>query len=373
MAPNLGQKLHITSNLNARMVQQAYEQLQAQGQELPVHVVKNDNSILTLAFDVDPTQWPLQNIDIPSFGPEYIRYPYQVGDKGVLRKNSVVVSNITGTGPTTPSGFQLPGNLSQMYFQPIASAKWSKSEDPNAIIKYGPTGGIVRDTNKKAQLKVHPTDGSSLQINDNQNPPQQHILNLIPSNTTTNQTPGSILSVFNNLHSHTQQLNQVLHTMFSSLHTLKFTNTNVLHTFFNSLHTSNWDQVLGAVFKVFNGKSYLNLLNNSAQLHNDSNVTISTLTNGFSIGSGGGGGGGGGGASVVGGFTATNTVGGNTLQMLQQFTVGQLLTAYPAASNFGLEAMVIDSTTVTFHDIVTGLGGNIVKVVSDGTNYRVGG
>ena len=109
-------------------------------------------SIVTVKFEVNSVQ-SLPQVTVPMFGPEYIRYPTQVGDKGVVLPIDVYLGGISGLGGGVAT-MAIPGNLSSLIFFPVASTQWSTSENPNAVVIYGPDGGIMRDTANKASITV---------------------------------------------------------------------------------------------------------------------------------------------------------------------------------------------------------------------------
>jgi hypothetical protein len=96
-----------------------------------------------VAFDV--TGVTLEQVTMPLFGPEYIRYPVQVGDLGACFPVDVYLGGISGLGGGTADD-TLQGNLSTLVWFPIASKNWSaEGIDPNALTLYGPNGVVLKD------------------------------------------------------------------------------------------------------------------------------------------------------------------------------------------------------------------------------------
>lgn len=151
------QKLPYALSLNRMVQRKILDAARRTGMALPCKVVDVAGSIVTLSFEVDTTQpdgtvVTLPRVTVPMFGPEYIRYPTQIGDTGVVFPASVRLGGITGLGAGLAKLFSVPGNLSTLVFFPIASKNWSAVDDPNKLVMYGPNGFELRDTNSKVQI-----------------------------------------------------------------------------------------------------------------------------------------------------------------------------------------------------------------------------
>lgn len=123
-----------------------------EGQELPCHVVAVNGSIVTVQFDMLPsgTAWP--EITIPVFGPEYIRYPIQVGDKGVTAAATVSLRGVSGLGVGV-ADMTPPPSLTALYFMPLGNVNWDGA-DPEKIELYGPKGAVLRTKKGDASVDV---------------------------------------------------------------------------------------------------------------------------------------------------------------------------------------------------------------------------
>jgi len=152
--------------------------LLALGSVLPCHVISANGPMITVAFDVSSV-YPLPQVTIPIFGPEYVRYPIQVGDKGVAFQISTNISKVTAQGNGTPD-LSMPANLSALVFMPIGSKQWV-SVNGNAVVIYGPDGVEIRDTGSNAIITLTPT-GITAQVGSTN---WQMVGNSITFNTTT--------------------------------------------------------------------------------------------------------------------------------------------------------------------------------------------
>jgi hypothetical protein len=135
------QKTPLSRTLSIFAQQKARDEIAKLGQALPGHVIAVSGAIVTVAFDVAGMTIP--QVTMPLFGPEYIRYPVQVGDKGVAFPASVYIGGVSGLGGGTANG-TVQANLSTLVWFAIANKKWSPV-DPLAVTIYGPNGVVLRD------------------------------------------------------------------------------------------------------------------------------------------------------------------------------------------------------------------------------------
>jgi hypothetical protein len=138
------------SQFAAKVVARFIAQL---GKSLPCEVVSVAGPIVTVKFNVT-SQYTLPQVTIPIFGPEYVRYPTQVGDLGVCFPVDTGIGPTTGLGTGTPVLSQKQGNLSNLVFFPVGSKSWSATDDPRAVVIYGPSGVILRTVLKDSVLTV---------------------------------------------------------------------------------------------------------------------------------------------------------------------------------------------------------------------------
>jgi len=155
MAADNSQKVHLGLSLNNFAQGKALEAIQQLGKALPCSVVAVSGSIVTVSFEVQ-SNFTLPQVTCPMFGPEYIRYPTQIGDLGVVFPADAYLGGISGLGGGT-AGLTLPSNLSALVFFPIASKNWSATDDANAVVIYGPNGVVLRDTGKTSKIVVAPS------------------------------------------------------------------------------------------------------------------------------------------------------------------------------------------------------------------------
>lgn len=143
---DFSKRLPVAQNLATAIDWRIKTLTQLQGWELPCTVVAVDDSkgFVTVNFEVQNTPFTLPHITIPVVGWEYIRLPIQVGDRGITRKIDVNIASISGQG-STPPNISDAGNLTEVLaFAPIMNKGFTDSDDPNAVLIYGPNGVIIR-------------------------------------------------------------------------------------------------------------------------------------------------------------------------------------------------------------------------------------
>src|SRR3954468_18141322 len=118
------QKTPLFQSANRLAENRVGDALQRTGKALPCSVVSKSGSIVTVKFEVN-SDYSLPNVTIPMFGPIYIRYPIQPGDKGMVVPADARLSGVSGIGGGTADLSQ-PGNLTGLVFLPIANTAWSE-------------------------------------------------------------------------------------------------------------------------------------------------------------------------------------------------------------------------------------------------------
>lgn len=130
------------------------DHLQLVGKSLPCSVVSVDGAIITVNFEVS-SGFTLPQIAVPLFGPEYIRYPIQAGDKGVVFSADARIGAMCGLSTGTADLSQ-PANLSALVFFPIGNKSWP-TVDPESVTIYGQNGVVLRDTGSATTMTLTPS------------------------------------------------------------------------------------------------------------------------------------------------------------------------------------------------------------------------
>lgn len=125
--------------------------IQLLGKALPASVVAVNGAIVTVKFEVNSV-YTLPVVTIPLFGPEYIRYPIQVGDLGVVFPVDFHIGQISGLGGGI-ADLSTPANLAALVFFPIGNKNWT-AVDPTAVVIRGPGGVELEDEAVTCKLKL---------------------------------------------------------------------------------------------------------------------------------------------------------------------------------------------------------------------------
>lgn len=151
----MSQKTPISRTLPLFVDATVRKHIERLGKCLPATVTAVNGSIVTVSFQVQGVQLP--KVTMPLFGPEYIRYPVKVGDKGVCFAADTYIGAMSGLGGGT-ADMSRRGNLSTLVFLPIGNKNWTAPEDTNAVIIYGPDGVILRDSNSNSKITLTPNN-----------------------------------------------------------------------------------------------------------------------------------------------------------------------------------------------------------------------
>ncbi|WP_313447623.1 hypothetical protein [Atlantibacter hermannii] len=148
------QKLNFGRNMNRFAEKKVEDALQKAGKVLPVSVVSQAGRMITVAFELRDTPFVLPQVTVPIFGPQYIRYPMQPGDKGIVIPADTYLGGVSGQGggiaDLTP-----PDNLSALLFIPISNTEW-EPVDGQVVTVYGPEGVTIRDAGSNTTFLLTP-------------------------------------------------------------------------------------------------------------------------------------------------------------------------------------------------------------------------
>ena len=147
------QKTPLARSLNRFVEQKVHSYMQTVGRtSLPASVTAVNGSIVTVSFQVT-SPYTLPTVTVPIIGSEYIRLPIQVGCTGMVLQADAYLGGVTGLGGGM-ADLSIPANLSSLVFLPLGSKKFSTTDNPNAIVLYGPDGGILRTMDKTCSVNA---------------------------------------------------------------------------------------------------------------------------------------------------------------------------------------------------------------------------
>lgn len=151
---SLNKKLHFGGNMHNFADQKIATAMQAAGKVLPAAVVARSGNMVTVSFLLRDIPYTLPQVTIPLFGPQYIRYPMQPGDRGIVIPADTYLGGASGLGGGT-ADLTPPGNLSALVFLPVSHTAW-EAVDEQVLTLYGPEGVTIRDAKSNTTFLLTP-------------------------------------------------------------------------------------------------------------------------------------------------------------------------------------------------------------------------
>jgi hypothetical protein len=148
------QKTPLSRTLSQYVSQRATDEIRKRGRSLPGTVLSVSGSIVTVNLDLAGKTLP--RVTMPVFGPEFIRYPIQIGDKGVCFPVDVSIAGVSGLGSGTPDD-TLQTNLSTLVWFPVGNKGWTAppGSDGNTLALYGHLALLLLDSiNADSSVKL---------------------------------------------------------------------------------------------------------------------------------------------------------------------------------------------------------------------------
>ncbi len=151
---SIDKKLSFGGNMHRFADQKIADAMQMAGKVLPASVVSRSGNMVTVSFLLRDIPYMLPKITIPLFGPQYIRYPMQPGDRGIVIPADTYLGGASGQGGGT-ADLTPPANLSALVFLPISHTEW-ENVDGQVLTLYGPEGVTIRDAGSKTTFLLTP-------------------------------------------------------------------------------------------------------------------------------------------------------------------------------------------------------------------------
>ncbi|WP_353613966.1 hypothetical protein [Mangrovibacter phragmitis] len=151
---SIAQKINFARNMHQFAEKKVIDVMELAGKILPATVVAQSGKMVTVSFSLQNIPFILPQVTIPLFGPEYIRYPMQKGDKGIVIPADAYLGGMSGQGGGV-ADLTPPANLSALVYLPISNTEW-QSVDPSVVTIYGPEGVTLRDANSNTTFLLTP-------------------------------------------------------------------------------------------------------------------------------------------------------------------------------------------------------------------------
>lgn len=156
------QKTPIARTLETFAERKVRNVLALTGKALPASIVAIINSgIVEIKFELNASPYTLQNMTVPVAGAEFVRMPFQIGTLGWVQTADVFLGGMSGLGTGT-ADLRGVAVLSALVWSPIGNVNWTPSENPNAIVLYGPDGFVLRDSKKTMGITGSPETGITI-------------------------------------------------------------------------------------------------------------------------------------------------------------------------------------------------------------------
>lgn len=151
---SIAQKINFGRNMNQFAEKKILDAMELAGKILPATVIARSGNMITVSFSLQNIPFVLPRVTIPLFGPEYIRYPMQPGDKGIVIPSDTYIGGMSGQGGGV-ADLTPPANLSALVYLPVSNTEW-QDVDPNVVTIYGPEGVTLRDAGSNTTFLLTP-------------------------------------------------------------------------------------------------------------------------------------------------------------------------------------------------------------------------
>jgi len=151
---SVNQKINFGGNMNNFAERKIADAMQMAGKVLPASVVARSGNMITVSFLLRDIPYVIPQVTIPLFGPQYVRYPMQPGDRGIVIPADTYLGGASGLGGGT-ADLTPPANLSSLVFLPISHTAW-EAVDGQVLTLYGPEGVTIRDAKSNTTFLLTP-------------------------------------------------------------------------------------------------------------------------------------------------------------------------------------------------------------------------
>ncbi|MBL0788822.1 hypothetical protein JK333_07090 [Klebsiella michiganensis] len=150
----INQRLNFAKSMNNFAEEKIAEAMQLVGKVLPATIVRQSGKMVTVSFSLTNIPFTLPQVTIPLFGPQYVRYPMQPGDRGIVIPADTYIGGMSGLGGGVADLTQ-PANLSALVYLPISHTEW-QDVDGQVVTVYGPEGVTLRDSGSNTTFLLKP-------------------------------------------------------------------------------------------------------------------------------------------------------------------------------------------------------------------------
>jgi hypothetical protein len=188
---SINKKLNFGRNMNSFTENKIADAMQMAGKILPAEIVSQSGKMVTVSFLLRDIPYTLPHVTIPLFGPQYIRYPMQPGDRGIVIPADTYLGGVSGLGGGT-ADLTPPANLGALVFLPISNTEW-QDVDGEVVTIYGPEGITLRDASSNTTFLLTPDSITIAAPSSFKVTVGDTILNLTPAGWSLSGASGSIV------------------------------------------------------------------------------------------------------------------------------------------------------------------------------------
>lgn len=147
--PDNAQKTPIQQSLSRFADNKIASAAQLLGKSVPATAVSVDatNTIVTVKLELQGAPFKFPQVTCPVYGPQWVRWPIQAGDPGVCFSSEYYLGGMSGLGGGV-AGLSQMMNLGTLVWFPIGNANFDPTDNPQAVVIYGPDGFVLRDSSK---------------------------------------------------------------------------------------------------------------------------------------------------------------------------------------------------------------------------------
>jgi len=155
----IGQKVPFVDSLSRFAEDAMRSAQQVLGKAMPASVtaVEANNSIVTVKIEVS-SDFTMPPVRCPVATPQWVRYPIQVGDKGMVVSSDFYLGGMSGLGGGVAELSQ-QANLAAVVFVPIGNTNFSALDDPTKALVNGPGGVVLQSEDATVSLDLGTTSG----------------------------------------------------------------------------------------------------------------------------------------------------------------------------------------------------------------------
>jgi hypothetical protein len=144
------QKFHFGQQLSEAARGGAEAMISLLGKSLPASIESVNGSMAKVRIEIN-SDFVFPLIEVPIVGSQYVRAPFQKGDKGAVISIDASIAAMIGMS-NTAADLGEPGNISALVFIPLGNAGWV-SVDSKTLVLTGLTDVMLRNDSHQTVIE----------------------------------------------------------------------------------------------------------------------------------------------------------------------------------------------------------------------------